>query len=74
MGGRTTSDFEVFEAAARSGNSPNKATAISTTDAWALVGPVASNLAERAARTVKNYAERGIFDSEEAVEPRLRAA
>jgi hypothetical protein len=43
-------------------------------DAWALIGPVASNLAERAARTVKNYAERDSFDGRVSVESYLRAA
>ena len=43
-------------------------------DAWALVGPVASNLAERAARTVKDYAERDSFDDDEVGESYLRAA
>jgi hypothetical protein len=43
-------------------------------DAWALVGPLASNLAERAARTVKDYAERDSFDSEAVADRRLRAA
>ena len=43
-------------------------------DAWALVGPIASNLADRAARSVKDYAERDSFDVYEGVEPQLRAA
>ncbi len=43
-------------------------------DAWALVGPLASNLTERAARTVKDYAERDSFDDEEVGESYLRAA
>jgi len=43
-------------------------------DAWALVGPVSSNLVDRAARSVKEYAERDAFDDEEVVEARLRAA
>jgi hypothetical protein len=43
-------------------------------DAWALVGPVASNLAERSARTVKDYAERDSFDGDEGGEWYLRAA
>jgi hypothetical protein len=31
-------------------------------DAWALIGPLASSLAERAARTIKERAERDEFD------------
>ena len=37
-------------------------------DTWALIGPIASNLAERAARAVKAHAERDDFDD---VEPAL---
>jgi hypothetical protein len=43
-------------------------------DAWALVGPVASMLVERAARGVKAYAERDTFDGEEREGRHLRAA
>ncbi len=42
-------------------------------DAWALVGPVASTLADRAARTVKEYAERDTFENA-AVAVERRAA
>ena len=31
-------------------------------DAWALIGPLASSLADRAARTIKERAERDEFD------------
>ncbi len=43
-------------------------------DAWALVGPVASMLIERAARGVKAYAEREAFDGAEREGRHLRAA
>ena len=43
-------------------------------DAWALVGPVASMLVERAARAVKAYAERDAFDGPEREGRHLRAA
>ncbi len=47
---------------------------IQVLDAWALVGPVASNLAERAARTVKDFAELDSFDDDEVGDSYLRAA
>jgi hypothetical protein len=43
-------------------------------DAWALVGPLASSLAERAARTVKAHAERDSFHDAVVVEIEARAA
>jgi hypothetical protein len=43
-------------------------------DAWALVGPLASSMAERAARTVKALAERESFQDAVVVEIEARAA
>jgi hypothetical protein len=43
-------------------------------DAWALIGPLASSLADRAARSVKEYAERDEFQRDEWSDVELRAA
>jgi hypothetical protein len=43
-------------------------------DAWALVGPLTSGLAERAARTVKAHAERDSFEDAVVVGIEARAA
>jgi hypothetical protein len=47
---------------------------LSVLDAWALVGPVSATLAERAARSVKAYAERDTYDDLQGLEAQLRAA
>jgi hypothetical protein len=43
-------------------------------DAWALVGPIASSLAERAARGVKADAESDDFEDAETLARGVRAA